>query len=263
VRNRLQYPFDPPAVEDYLVLVLAYMLAFPKIQCSQQPVMPNLMKLAFSLALFQGRLTTAIPGGIGTFTGFNSLGSGGVHTAFIGTGSNGQAGIYLASTLSKVVAVGDLLNGKRVTALRFGRNGLDGVNLAYTAELADGSQGVFRVRVDNYAYTGFLAPINNPPVLNQVKAGQNIPVKFSLHGNQGLAIIAQGYPLSQQVVCSTSAPFDDIEEVIASASGLSYDASNDQYNLGWKTLKAWANTCREFQLRLNDGTLHKAFFKFK
>jgi hypothetical protein len=57
VRGRPQYPFNPPAVEDFLALVLAYILALPKIQCSQQPVMPNLMKLEFSLGPFSGATT--------------------------------------------------------------------------------------------------------------------------------------------------------------------------------------------------------------
>ena len=46
-------------------------------------------------------LTTAIPGGTGTFTGFSSVSTSLGHTAFLGLGGNGQAGIYLASTLRK------------------------------------------------------------------------------------------------------------------------------------------------------------------
>jgi hypothetical protein len=30
----------------------------------------------------------------------------------------------------------------------------------------------------------------------------------------------------------------------------------------WKTDKAWVGTCRVFVLGLNDGTLHRANFKF-
>ena len=37
--------------------------------------------------------------------------------------------------------------------------------------------------------------------MNQVKAGSSIPVKFSLSGNQGLGILAAGYPASQRVDC--------------------------------------------------------------
>ena len=88
-------------------------------------------------------LSTAIPGGVGTFTGFSALSVSHEHTAFLGQGSGGQAGIYVASTLSKVTAVGDTLEGKVVTALRLGREGLDGDRLGFAADFADGSEGVF------------------------------------------------------------------------------------------------------------------------
>ena len=41
-------------------------------------------------------------------------------------------------------------------------------------------------------------------VYNVAKAGSSIPIKFSLHGNQGLAIFAAGYPLSQQILAAES-----------------------------------------------------------
>ena len=52
-------------------------------------------------------------------------------------------------------------------------------------------------------FAGFFPPIDNPPVLNKVKAGSAVPVKFSLTGNQGLDIFAAGYPQSAQVPCQT------------------------------------------------------------
>jgi len=37
-----------------------------------------------------------------------------------------------------------------------------------------------------FTFTGFFAPIRNLPIVNRVKAGQGIPVKFSLGGDYGL-----------------------------------------------------------------------------
>lgn len=109
-------------------------------------------------------LTTAIPGGTGTFTGFTSLSASGAHSAFLGLGSLGQKGIYLASALTKVIAVGDTLSGKTVTDLRFGPQGLDGIHLTFTAHFADGTEGVFTVQVASYPFAGFFAPVDNLPV---------------------------------------------------------------------------------------------------
>jgi uncharacterized delta-60 repeat protein len=115
-----------------------------------------------------------------------------------------------------------------------------------------------------YAFGGFFSPVDNPPVVNVVKAGQAIPVKFSLAGNRGLNIFAAGYPTSQQIACNTSAPLDDIEQTVtAGSSSLAYDATSGQYTYVWKTDKAWAQTCRQLNLRMVDGSSHIAYFSLK
>lgn len=114
-----------------------------------------------------------------------------------------------------------------------------------------------------YAFSGFFSPVDNLPTLNEVKAGRSIPVKFSLGGNQGLNIIAAGYPVSQQVACNGNLPVDVIEQTTTANQGLTYDAASGQYNYVWKTQSSWAGTCRQFTLRLTDGTEHVALFKFK
>ena len=56
-----------------------------------------------------------------------------------------------------------------------------------------------------YDFSGFLGPVDNLPTANVVKAGQTIPVKFSLDGDQGLAILAAGYPkVSGPVPCASA-----------------------------------------------------------
>jgi uncharacterized repeat protein (TIGR01451 family) len=120
------------------------------------------------------------------------------------------------------------------------------------------------VEVSPYNFTGFFAPINNLPTLNEMKAGQAAPVKFSLGGNQGLNIFATSSPSSVQISCSTSAPIDPVEETeTAGGSSLSYDAAAGQYKYTWKTESSWKNTCRQLTVTLRDGTVHQANFKFK
>jgi len=118
----------------------------------------------------------------------------------------------------------------------------------------------------HYNFTGFFQPVDNVPVLNSVKAGSSVPVKFSLAGNQGLDIFLAGYPLSQQVACGTSSSLDNIEQTVtagSSSSSLAYDATIDQYTYVWKTQKAWAGTCRQLVVILKDGSIHTANFFFK
>ncbi|HET9513647.1 MAG TPA: PxKF domain-containing protein, partial [Gemmatimonadales bacterium] len=63
-----------------------------------------------------------------------------------------------------------------------------------------------------------------------------IPVKFSLGGDQGLDILADGYPLSQPIACDAGAQLDQIEDTVkAGGSSLTYDPVTEQYNYIWKT----------------------------
>ena len=95
---------------------------------------------------------------------------------------------------------------------------------------------------------------------NSAKAGSAVPVKFSLGGDRGLAILADGYPASVQVDCVTGARIGSSEPT-ASDDGLTF--ANGQYSYAWKTSKSWGGTCRQLQVLLVDGTLHTALFKFK
>jgi hypothetical protein len=113
-----------------------------------------------------------------------------------------------------------------------------------------------------YNFSGFFRPVDNLPTLNQVKAGRAIPVKFSLEGDQGLEIFADGYPKSQPIDCDSGDPVDAIEQTVSAVqSALSYDATTDQYTYVWKTAKDWTG-CRELVLRFDDKQEHKANFQF-
>jgi hypothetical protein len=118
-----------------------------------------------------------------------------------------------------------------------------------------------------YNFSGFFSPVDNPDVLNQAKAGSAIPVKFGLGGDQGLDIFAKAadgssYPKSAATTCDSTDPVDAIEQTVtAGQSGLSYDATTDRYTYVWKTSKEWRG-CRQLVVKLNDGSFHRANFKF-
>jgi hypothetical protein len=116
-----------------------------------------------------------------------------------------------------------------------------------------------------YNYSGFFRPVDNlPDTWNRVRAGSGIPIKFSLDGDQGLGIIAAGFPKSKKIDCDTSADLDNVEQTRNSGkSALQYDLTTDQYTYVWKTDRDWKGTCRKLKLKLDDGTKHKAKFKFK
>jgi hypothetical protein len=95
--------------------------------------------------------------------------------------------------------------------------------------------------------------------VNAAKSGSAVPIKFSLGGNRGLAIIASGFPKFTSVSCTT-APVDAIEDFASSNSGLSYDSTANQYTYVWKTTKGKTG-CYRFDLMLVDGKTYSAMFK--
>ncbi len=112
-------------------------------------------------------------------------------------------------------------------------------------------------------FTGFFSPVDNLPTLNAANAGQSIPVKFSLGGDRGLAILATGYPLPVKIACASGLPTDAIEETNTANSSLTYDPTTNQYKYNWKTVKAYAGLCYRLDFKFVDGTTVSASFKFK
>ena len=112
-----------------------------------------------------------------------------------------------------------------------------------------------------YALTGPFQPVDKQPTVNAVKAGQTVPVKFSLGGDFGLDIFADDYPRSAGGPCAGGAS-DEIETT-SNGAGLVYDPAAGTYTYHWKTLKTWAGHCRTLTVRFNDGSEFKTNFKFK
>jgi hypothetical protein len=114
-----------------------------------------------------------------------------------------------------------------------------------------------------YAFRGFFQPVDNLPVLNSVRAGSGVPVRFALGGNAGLNVFAAGFPQSGPVACGAGEAVTTLETTVnVGSSSLIYEAGTGQYNYVWKTDKAWAGTCRQLVMKFADGTEHRANFKF-
>ena len=109
-----------------------------------------------------------------------------------------------------------------------------------------------------YDFTGILPPVEEPPTLNAVKAGDAVLVGFGLSNNQGTDIFVEGYPRSEEVECDAQAPTNLIEN-----GSLQYTARADNYIYAWNTDEVWAGTCRRLFLKLKDGTEHFADFEFE
>ena len=133
----------------------------------------------------------------------------------------------------------------------------------------DGAGNVGNTAVAHYTVTntnvfsGFEQPVDDRPTVNKAKAGSAVPVKFSLGGDLGVSVFADGYPRSQQIPCGAATDLDGVEQTVAAgASSLSYDPGSDTYTYVWKTDPAWKGTCRQLVLTFADGTVGRADFSF-
>ena len=130
-----------------------------------------------------------------------------------------------------------------------------------TGGLTDVDDAIVKVL---YNFNGFFPPVDNLPAFNPAKAGQAIPVKFSLNGDHGLIVFASGYPKSDMITCDSASEINGLEQTVtAGNSSISYDPTTDMYTYVWKTSKAWAGTCRQLIVQLNDGVTYYAAFQFK
>ena len=101
-----------------------------------------------------------------------------------------------------------------------------------------------------YPFSGFLGSVANPPTLNSIKSGLNVPLAFSLGGNRGLAILAAGSPSSQAINCTTHAATSGLTPA---AGALAYSSTRGSYTYAWQTSAVWAGTCEQLTLILDNG----------
>lgn len=156
-----------------------------------------------------------------------------------------------------VSCTGDVAVGERVGTGSVGTHEF-GVDAADAAGNTAHAGATYRVIYD---FKGFLKPLRNRPEVNRWKAGVPVPVRFELGGRQGRDVIEGGWPQVAEVDCD----FDEEPsggEPVRHPKKLSYSKRKQRYRFLWKTDRRWAGSCRQFLLKLNDGTIRRADFKF-
>jgi hypothetical protein len=224
-------------------------------------------------------MNTAIPGGVGNFTGFSgvSVDSDG-HVAFIGLGSAGQKGIYLTGSLEKVIDVNDTLDDKDVMDLKMGRASTDSNQIAFVASFADGSQGVYLAfpGCETLEFTGFLDPIGGADAtggspsdpLRAFKLGSTVPIKMILTCN-GQPFVNGVHTLKVTKVSSstTTDPAIDASPTDAATTSNQFrltDGSTGEwhFNLDSKATHMTKGIWK-MEATLSDGTKHSAYIELK
>jgi hypothetical protein len=112
-----------------------------------------------------------------------------------------------------------------------------------------------------YAFSGYHRPVGDATA---AKAGQNVPVKYSLADAFGTAIdnLQSFVSLGSAPASCDGAVFGPWETAAAADSqGLRYDRDSAEFHFNWRTDRQWRGSCRVLRLELNDGSSHLTLFR--
>jgi len=118
-----------------------------------------------------------------------------------------------------------------------------------------------------WTLTGFYQPVDMNGVLNTVKGGSTVPLKFEIFagpvGTNELTSTSSVFSFTQtKIACDGSMPTDQIEVTTTGGTSLRYDTVAGQFIQNWQTPKS-AGQCYKVTMTTLDGSALVALFKLK
>jgi hypothetical protein len=118
--------------------------------------------------------------------------------------------------------------------------------------------------VNSWTLNGFYQPVDMNNVVNTVKGGSTVPLKFEVFAGPSeltATSVVQSF-VQTRIVCDTSATIDEIEVTTTGGTSLRYDATAGQFIQNWQTPRS-PGACYRVTMTTQDGSALVAFFKLK
>jgi len=177
----------------------------------------------------------------------------------------GSAEVVLEDGLSSVL----IPEGGKAEITDDGNGGFTVENLGTVdiTVVVDGVEGTIEPgetdTLEAWDFQGFFGPVDNPTVLNKVKAGVAVPLKWRILNalNAPVTNLSTASITVTTLDCESGETVDQVEETAAGGSGLQ-NLGGGYYQLNWKTPKSYGKSWKTMQLDIGDGVTHDAFFEF-
>ena len=172
--------------------------------------------------------------------------------------------LLINATASANPNASDTLSGiasKQCDALATGTTGTRTVSCTATDAAGNSAGGSANYRVV-YGFNGFNSPVQNPSVLNVLKAGRSVPFRWRVVDAQGAPVDTLTVAAVRAVPIACPNATENRVASYGSGNGQLQNLGNGYYQLDWAAANSLRGACRSLELDLGDGELHSALFKF-
>jgi hypothetical protein len=185
---------------------------------------------------------------------------------FVGGPAAGSSPIFGSVPAAPTCSATDVVSGTVSCTVTGWSQGVGDHLLTATATDGAGNRGeaTRSYSVTSWRTGGFYSPVDGGGVVNTVKGGSTVPLKFEVFA--GATELTQTSAVTsftqRKVPCDGGALADEIEIVSTGGTSLRYDATGGQFIQNWQTPKL-AGTCYVVTVTMADGSSITASFKLK